>query len=66
MAWLNMNILSGDQFLKTFRIYTIMWFKILRESLVAQWLGHLQALTDKGPGSIPGWGIKIPQVKLGG
>ena len=43
-----------------------MWFKILRESLVAQWLGHLQALTDKGPGSIPGWGIKIPQVKLGG
>ena len=30
-------------------------------SLVAQWLG-LYAFTAKGPGSIPGWGTKIPQA----
>ena len=30
-------------------------------SLAIQWLG-LHALTAKGPGSIPGWGTKIPQV----
>ncbi|CAN0499760.1 unnamed protein product [Rangifer tarandus platyrhynchus] len=29
-------------------------------SLVVQWLG-LHALSAEGPGSIPGWGIKIPQ-----
>ena len=29
--------------------------------LVVQRLG-LHALTDKGPGSIPGWGTKIPQA----
>ena len=30
-------------------------------SLAVQWLG-LQALTAEGPGSIPGWGSRIPQV----
>ena len=30
-------------------------------SLVVQWLG-LSALTARGPGLIPGWGTKIPQV----
>lgn len=29
-------------------------------SLVVQWSG-LSAFTVKGPGSIPGWGNKIPQ-----
>lgn len=31
MAWLKVTILSGDQFLKTFRIYTIVQFNTLRE-----------------------------------
>ena len=30
-------------------------------SLVVQWLG-LGSFTAKGPGSIPGWGTKIPQA----
>ena len=30
-------------------------------SLAVQWLG-LHAFTAKGPGSIPGWGTKIPQA----
>ena len=30
-------------------------------SLVGQWLG-LSTLIAKGPGSIPGWGTKIPQA----
>ena len=30
-------------------------------SLVVQWLG-LCTLTAKSPGSIPGWGTKIPQA----
>ena len=30
-------------------------------SLVVQWLG-LHAFTAEGPGSIPGWGTKIPQA----
>ena len=30
-------------------------------SLVVQWLG-LCASTDRGPGSIPGWGNKVPQA----
>ena len=29
--------------------------------LVVQWL-ELYTLTAKGPGSVPGWGIKIPQA----
>ena len=33
----------------------------LRNSLVAQWLG-LRAFTAVVLGSIPGWGIKIPQA----
>ena len=33
----------------------------LGNSLTVQWLG-LQALTAEGPGSIPGWGTKIPQA----
>ena len=31
------------------------------DSLAIQWLG-LRALTAEGPGSTPGWGIKIPQA----
>ena len=31
------------------------------DSLVGLWLG-LCAFTAKGPGSIPGWGTKIPQA----
>ena len=30
-------------------------------SLAVQWLG-LGAFTAEGPGSIPGWGAKIPQA----
>ena len=30
-------------------------------SLAVQWLG-LHGLTAEGPGSIPGWGTKIPQA----
>ena len=33
----------------------------LGNSLAVQWLG-LHALTAEGPGSIPGWGTKIPQA----
>ena len=33
-------------------------------SLLVQWLG-LCTLTAKNPGSIPGWGNKIPQAVLG-
>ena len=33
----------------------------LGNSLVAQWLG-LHAPTAGGPGSIPGWGTKIPHA----
>ena len=32
-----------------------------RNFLVVQWLG-LSALTARGPGSISGWGTKIPQA----
>ena len=32
-----------------------------RNSLVVQWLG-LSAFTAEGPGSIPGWEMKIPQA----
>ena len=32
-------------------------------SLAVQWLG-LRTFTLEGPGSIPGWGIKIPQAGL--
>ena len=35
---------------------------ILQElPLVVQWLG-LHAFTAEGPGSIPGWGTRIPQA----
>ena len=30
-------------------------------SLVVQWL-ELCAVTPEGPGSVPGWGTKIPQA----
>ena len=33
----------------------------LGHSLAVQWLG-LHTFTAKGPGSIPGWGIIIPQA----
>ena len=32
----------------------------MRNSQAVQWLGRL-IFTAKGPGSIPGWGTKIPQ-----
>ena len=32
---------------------------------MVQWLG-LHAVTTKGPGSIPGWGTKIPQASQWG
>ena len=32
---------------------------------MVQWLG-LSALTAMGPGSIPGWGTKIPQAERHG
>ena len=35
--------------------------KIRGNSLAVQWLG-LGAFTAEGPGSIPGWGTKIPQA----
>ena len=31
-------------------------------SQVVQWL-RFHASTDRGSGSIPGWGIKFPQIK---
>lgn len=34
-------------------------------SLLVHWLG-LYGLTAEGPGSFPGWGIKIPQVEWHG
>ena len=34
------------------------------DSLAVQWLG-LGAFTAKGPGSIPGWGTKIPEATWG-
>ena len=42
----------------------VLYVKKKREggnSLVAQWLG-LCAVTPDGPGSVPGWGTKIPQA----
>ena len=33
----------------------------LGNSLVVQWLGPC-AFTAEGPGSVPGWGAKIPQA----
>ena len=33
----------------------------IENSLAVQWLG-LCAFTAEGPGLIPGWGIKIPQI----
>ena len=34
---------------------------VLRNSLAVQWL-RLHVFAAEGPGSIPGWGTKIPQA----
>ena len=44
-----------------FLISFLKFLEGLGNSLAVQWLG-LHALTAKGPGSIPGWGMKIPQA----
>ena len=35
--------------------------RLLGTSLAVQWVG-LSTFTAEGPGSIPGWGTKIPQA----